>query len=127
MIARTAAIFLACLSLSCLATEEGLLRDPTRPPDALPVNAGAGNEVALRLDAVLRPAQGKPAAVINGETVKLGGEINGMRLTAVREAEVVLRGPQGSETLRLAPEVSKTIRQNGPAATGNRKRAGSGS
>lgn len=113
-----------CLFLAPLAqAADGPLRDPTRPPDAASL-PGAEGDGSLRLDAVLRPVGGKPAAVINGETVQLGTQVQGKRLVAVRETEVVLRGPQGMEILRLAPAVEKTNRPGGTDRSGGKKTRG---
>ena len=103
---------------------DGALRDPTRPADVVASDAAHGEAVALRLDAVLRPVTGRPAVIINGETVKLGGEIEGRKLVAVREASVVLQGAAGREILSLAPEVEKTMRSGRELPAAKRKPGG---
>lgn len=96
---------------SLRAAEEGLLRDPTRPVDA-PASS-SGNDVAgglLRLDMVIRPVSGKPTAIINGETMKIGDEIQGLKLMVIGESSVQLRGADGKETVTLVPGIEKTMR-----------------
>lgn len=112
---------LVCLPL--WAAGEGALRDPTLPPDAKAENTEDG---AFRLEAVIRPRGDRPSAVINGRTVKLGEEIQGMKLIAVREASVLLRGAQGSESVLLAPGVEKTVKSPQPERPAAKKNRGGG-
>ncbi|WP_126446996.1 MSHA biogenesis protein MshK [Sulfuricystis multivorans] len=87
--------------------------DPTRPPfDSGPAaQSGAAQEAASGLQSILRRKAGKPAAMINGTVVELGGKVGEARLTRIGEDFVVLRGPQGIETLYLTPGVKKTPRK----------------
>lgn len=107
-------IFLLLLNAfvpSLRAAEDGLLRDPTRPADA-PASL-SGNEVVggvVRLDMVIRPVSGKPTAIINGETMKIGDEIQGLKLMVIGESSVQLRGADGKETVTLVPGIEKTMR-----------------
>lgn len=85
--------------------------DPTRPPagfesgatssavPAPPANAG--------LQTIVRRTNGRPAAIINGRLVELGGRIGDARLVKVGEDSVVLQTPAGRETLRLTPGIEK--------------------
>lgn len=89
------------------------LADPTRPlldttlsGDALP---GISAPAASGLQSVILRKQGKPAALINGEVVELGGKVGEARLVKVSEDAVVLRGPGGEETLRLIPTAEKKL------------------
>ena len=50
------------------------------------------------------------AAIINGETVSLGGKYGDSRLVEVRENSVVLQNAQGRRVLELFPKVN--IRKN---------------
>jgi MSHA biogenesis protein MshK len=91
------------------------LPDPTRPPAALinPSASGGGvvEDVAsgpTLQSVILRKGQ-KPAAIISGERVELGGKYGDARLTKVSESRVVLSGASGSETLLLTPSVEKTM------------------
>lgn len=109
------AFFLGCCALLLVAplAAQEMLRDPTRPPDAQAVGgdgAELGGAGVFRLDLVKRPASGKPSAVINGELVELGGQIQGMKLVAINDAGVVLAGKDGKERIALSPGVEKSVR-----------------
>jgi MSHA biogenesis protein MshK len=87
--------------------------DPTRPPAGFE-SAPAGSAVPAQpapakagLQTIIRRANGKPAAVINGRVVELGGRIGDARLVNVNEDSVVLQTPAGRETLRLTPGIEK--------------------
>lgn len=80
--------------------------DPTRPPAALDAAAAATAKAvppAAGLQTIIRRQGAKPVAVINGETVELGGKIGAATLVRLGDAEAVLQGPQGREVLRLTP------------------------
>jgi MSHA biogenesis protein MshK len=103
--------FLFAGLLSGLALAQ--LGDPTKPPpdtampgDALP---GTTAPAASGLQSVILKRQGKPAALINGEVVELGGKVGAATLIKVSEDAVVLKGPDGEETLRLIPSAEKKM------------------
>jgi MSHA biogenesis protein MshK len=84
------------------------LSDPTRPPGDAALQAEAGPGMAASgLQSVILRKQGKPAALINGEVVELGGKVGEARLVKINEDSVVLKGPGGEETLRLMPAAEK--------------------
>jgi hypothetical protein len=88
------------------------LSDPTRPPPAFTVTGEAGEmptPTMTGLQSVILKKEGKPAALIDGVVVELGGKVGEARLVRVNEDSVVLRGPQGEETLRLIPAAEKKI------------------
>lgn len=90
----------------------GQLADPTRPPAALTApapDAPAAEAAAAGLQSVIMRKNGKPAALINGEVVELGDKLGEAKLVKITEDAVVLRGPQGEETLRLTPAAEKKI------------------
>jgi len=60
-------------------------------------------------------------AVINGQTVALGGKVGESVLVKIAENEVVLRGSLGTEVLRMTPEVDKTVVAERPRSGGRRK------
>jgi MSHA biogenesis protein MshK len=62
------------------------------------------------LQSVLMNAGRAPAAVISGQLVVLGGLVGEQRLAIVTEHSVQLKGPQGTTTLRLTPDVNKQLR-----------------
>jgi len=98
------------LLLLAAAAAQAQLADPTRPADVATgttAGAGAAAPAPSGLQSILRRTQGKPAALIDGRIVELGGRVGAARLVRVGEDYVVLRGPQGSETLRLTPGIEK--------------------
>jgi MSHA biogenesis protein MshK len=110
LIARAAALLLL-VGASPLgrAAHAQALSDPMRPPSAA-ASAGAAAPAAapaLRLQSVLI-SPGRKLAVIDGITVPLGGTVDGARLVAIRESEVVLQKGAERETLKLNPGVQIT-------------------
>jgi MSHA biogenesis protein MshK len=102
----TAAAALA--ALSNLALAQGIA-DPTRPPPGV-----SGDEIAE--EAVRGPVlqsimitPNKRSAIISGQPVELGGRYGDARVAAIREGEVVLRSKNGSEVLKLYPDVHKRL------------------
>lgn len=86
------------------------LADPTRPPTTIGSAvdpAGAAAFEASGLQSVILRKHGKPAALINGSVVELGGQVGEAKLIKISEDAVVLKGPQGTETLRLMPAAEK--------------------
>lgn len=90
------------------------LSDPTKPPAAIAAPAGpsAGTPapVSAGLQSIIRRQGGKPAALINGEVVELGGMVGEAKLVKVGEDHVVLKGADGEETLRLIPAAEKQVK-----------------
>jgi MSHA biogenesis protein MshK len=86
--------------------------DPTRPPQsAASQETEAGREAKgakpqPRLQSVLISPRRK-LAVIDGRTVRLGGEIDGARVVAITEGSVTLRRGAETYTLSLYPAVAK--------------------
>lgn len=78
--------------------------DPTRPPIAAePAGISGGSLGAPRLESVLI-APDRRIAVIDGQQVTLGARIAGGQVVRITETEVVIRGAERLETLRLFPE-----------------------
>lgn len=108
--AKTLIAFLLALAQTAWAQA---MRDPTQPPGAYMAGAGtaAANESSATespvLNTIIRRHGAKPIAVINGETVALGGKVGDWRLVRIGESEAVLRGTDGKETLTLSPGVDK--------------------
>ena len=108
------AIRLACLLLGTVSSAfaQGLA-DPTRPATAAAgpaAEAEAGQGAAANgLQTIIRRAGAKPAAVINGEYVVLGGRVGDAKLVKVGEDSVVLQGPTGKEEMRLLPGIEKKV------------------
>ncbi|MBX3622899.1 MAG: hypothetical protein KF891_23260 [Rhizobacter sp.] len=112
--------FALCLIACTQAGAEEALPDPTRPPAGLQ-SAGAASSPAeagvLVLQSVLRGTGRRPAAVISGQLVPLGGLVGELRLAQVHERSVQLRGPEGTTTLTLMPEIQKFARPSKTSAT----------
>lgn len=108
-------LFFACcllLSMVCYAEE---LRDPTQPPDSLLVSV----EVAASGVVAVRPAglqsiiisKARRAAIIDGETIELGGHYGDAKLIEVNAGSVTLEGAQGRKVMTLFPNVIMTGKQ----------------
>lgn len=106
---------MGCLLSAGFAAANAQLADPTRPPlVAEPATATSGAAPASGgLQSVILKKKGKPAALINGEIVELGGMVGESKLVKVSEDAVVLKGPAGEETLRLMPSAEKRAAKAG--------------
>jgi MSHA biogenesis protein MshK len=92
--------------LSGVAGAQGL-PDPTRPPVLVEGEPAATTNAPSGLQSIVRRAQGKSAAVINGKYVELGGKVGDATLTRIDEDSVELRSASGRETMYLTPGVGK--------------------
>lgn len=102
------------------------LADPTKPPVAVSApTPDAPNAAAAStgLQSIILRKSGKPAALINGEVVELGGKLGEARLVRITEDSVVLKGPEGEETLRLTPAAVKKVGAGETAPRGSRETA----
>lgn len=97
------------------------LADPTQPPSAAVYPGGVGSDGGRRLTSVVLPNAGRPAAVIGGQLVPLGGKVGDARLVRVTENEAVLAGPDGRERLFLTPDVTKKMNVTKAAARRNKE------
>ena len=100
------------------------LPDPTRPPAEI----GTTAQVAAPKETGLQSVYISPirrAAIINGQTVELGGRFGSSRLVEVSESGIVLEGAQGRRTMALFPGVdlvSRAAPKTGkPAASEERR------
>jgi MSHA biogenesis protein MshK len=102
------------------------LPDPTRPPSE-PVAAAASSASAAvpssapLLQSVLISPRHK-VAIINGETVKLGGMYGTAKVVKISEGEVVLNEGGNLQTLKLYPGVEKKTPQIGEATDSTAKK-----
>jgi MSHA biogenesis protein MshK len=107
---------LLCAALPVQAFES--LPDPTKPAVEIPYASETGLDVAASavsapkkegLQSIIISPRHR-AAIINGETVALGGKIGDATLVEVRENSVVLQSAQGKRVMELFPGVhlSKT-------------------
>ena len=111
---RLAVLFALAAAVVLPATAQGL-PDPTRPPPSLYASrgpAGGAGPVATpggpQLQSVLisRQPGGRHVAVIDGQTVVLGGKYKGAVLTRMSEGEVVLVLGTSRQRLKLYPAPS---------------------
>ena len=84
--------------------------DPTQPPaSALTVNAGASASVAPVLQSIVRGGR-QSHAVINGQTLKVGDELDGAKVRAIYAHSVVLERQGEQHVLRLVEPILKPSR-----------------
>jgi MSHA biogenesis protein MshK len=106
-IAKTAALTLALVFAACAAHAE-VLQDPTRPAAGAFVSTAAPGAAVSgpRLQSILvgREAGGRHLAVIDGETVRLGEQFHGARVTRIGDNEVELVRGGERQVLRLYVE-----------------------
>lgn len=93
--------------------------DPTRPAGAVMTPDAGGGVVAPAESAVqtviLRPG-GKSTAVINGQSVHVGGKLGDKRVVEISESEVVLRGVAGREVIKVTPAIEKVMKKQTTSA-----------
>lgn len=94
--------------LGAAATNAQALADPTRPPQALrqardaqPVAAPQGPRLQSIL--IARAPGGRHVAVIDGQTVRLGGTFRGARVERMTQTQVVLSKDGRKQVLNLFP------------------------
>lgn len=111
----------ACSLAGWMSYAQGLT-DPTRPPSVPAPTAEAGGEALpqTQLQSILI-SRGRKLAVINGQTVPLGGKVGEATLVSVRETEVVLRSGDATEVLKLYPNVEKRAVRRPVRAGGQRR------
>ncbi|WP_084416535.1 hypothetical protein [Massilia alkalitolerans] len=92
--------------LASLPAAAQALADPTRPPAALDGSRldGAGDGLPRLQSVLIAPrAGGRHVAVIDGETVRLGGSFRGARVARMTENQVELVRGRERQVLRLDP------------------------
>jgi len=82
------------------------LTDPTRPPNVVQGEQGVESEPRTELQSVLI-SRGRRLAIINGETVALGGKLGDAKVTKISETEVELTYPDRKEVLKLLDGVER--------------------
>lgn len=103
------ALMLGLVQVTAMAE---ILPDPTRPAIDLNSTGASGVGEAVPVEAVPQGLQSviiSPqyrAAIINGETVRLGDKSGDSRLIEVRENSVVLQNAHGRRVLELFPKVN---------------------
>ena len=88
--------------------------DPTRPAidqkAVVTETESTSAPAATGLQTIIRRKNARPAAIINGEYVELGGRLGEARLTRVEDGFVVMSSPGGAkEILTLTPGVEKKM------------------
>lgn len=101
-------ISLVALLFACVA-QAAPFADPTQPPAAR--DAGEGLMSGPRIESILI-APDRRLAVISGQQVTIGTRVGSAVVVGITETEVVLRGADGDQTLKLFPEL---VRQSAAA------------
>lgn len=111
-----------CFLFSAFCHAEAL-PDPTRPPaeTSAPQAQAAPKEGGLQ-SVFISPA--RRAAIINGETIELGGRLGDSTLVEINESSVVLKGPEGLRAVPLFPGVALTGKSTAPPVQKSTKRTG---
>ena len=119
---RTGALAAFVLLAAAAGSHAQALVDPTRPPNAVAPTDTASEPAANQLQSVLI-SQGRRIAVINGETVPLGGRIGDATVVRISATEVTLKRGDELEVLGMFSGVEKkSVRKRLPAAEkGQRK------
>lgn len=87
--------------------------DPTRPPTVMEhVPGSTASPQGPRLESVLI-APDRRIAVINGQQVVVGARIAGGQVVRITESEVVIRGAESEQTLKLVPGIARTPAKKG--------------
>jgi MSHA biogenesis protein MshK len=107
---RAAALLVALGASSAgQAAHAQSLLDPTRPPQSGAASesaSGAGPAATTRLQSVLL-SPGRKLAVIDGQTVPLGGRVGDATVVEISPDHVVLRQGAEMRTLKLHPAAEK--------------------
>jgi MSHA biogenesis protein MshK len=84
--------------------------DPTQPPaSALTANASGNGQAALVLQSIVRGGR-QSRAVINGQSLQVGDELDGAKLRAIYAHSVVLERQGQQQVLRLVEPIMKLSR-----------------
>jgi MSHA biogenesis protein MshK len=98
-------IGLGLLAAVAGAAAQGL-SDPTRPPSAADERVARSEAPVSRLQSVLiSPA--RKLAVIDGQTVALGGRLGEATVISIAPTQVILQSGATYQTLKLLPGIEK--------------------
>lgn len=125
--AATPLFSVCCLLLPVFGYAEEL-PDPTRPPVSIAapaVEAGVAASQPSGLQSIII-GRHRRAAIIDGQTVELGGRHNDARLVDVNEGYVVLRTAGGRQVLTLFPDVKITSKRDAVDSPSNLKKVRAG-
>ena len=99
--------------LVAFAANAAPFADPTRPPTITePVPGATASAQGPRLESVLI-APDRRIAVINGQQVVVGTRIAGGQVLRITESEVIIRGAESEQTLKLVPDTARTPAKKG--------------
>jgi MSHA biogenesis protein MshK len=100
---------LVVLLLGLCAVAQAAL-DPTQPPaEVFTASASASAPAAPVLQSIVRGGR-QSLAVINGQTLKVGDELDGAKLRAIYAHSVVLERQGQQQVLRLVEPIMKPSR-----------------
>lgn len=102
-LALSALFFLAVLPASAYPQA---LTDPMRPPAFDPASTASVDAASSRLKSTLL-SNGRRLAIIDGQTVPLGGRIGDATLVEITPTKVILRRGSETEALLLLPSAEK--------------------
>ena len=94
------------LAFAALHSAAQGLVDPTRPPNALPGDPEAAAQGGTQLQSILISSN-RRLAIINGNTVALGGMVGEAKVVRITETEVTLQKGDDTEVLKLYPGIDK--------------------
>lgn len=108
---RFGAVVVLASGLAAVASAQ-TLPDPTRPPFGMVGNVpGASWEAktetpdAPLLQSVILRKGAEPRALVNGEWLRQGQSFGDLKILKILADRVVIRGPQGRQTLKMMPDV----------------------
>jgi len=93
-------VLLSLCAIPVISSAQALV-DPMRPATEL---SGRTREETSDLQSIIISPT-RRAAIINGQTVELGGKVGDVKLIEVSERGVVLQGEKGRQVLTLFPNV----------------------
>ena len=120
------AVFSLLLPVFSYAEE---LPDPTLPPASISAPVAVSGVAAVNQPAGLQSiliGKHRRAAIIDGQTVELGGKHNNATLVEVNAGNVVLRTAQGRQVLSLFPDVKITSKRDKADSPSNLKKVWTG-
>jgi MSHA biogenesis protein MshK len=113
-------VFIAVVAFTAAGTVRAQapgLPDPTKPPAGL-LATGLANAAlpSSALQSIIL-SKGRKIAVINGQSVPLGGKYGDATLVAITASEVTLKSDKGMEVMKLYPDQGRTnaVPQSGRA------------
>ena len=96
-------LVLALAAMLAAAAQAAPFADPTQPPAITPGEPGSAG--GQRVESILI-APDRRLAVVGGQQVTIGSRIGAGTVVRISETEVVVRGGDGEQTLKLIPEIT---------------------